>query len=85
MQSEQDALTFTEYQSFLVNGSCVRFLRPFLPFDKRLFLVLVRHTRIFTPPILCSGKGWKYLLADGHVDDTSTGSDFGKRQFVVIQ
>lgn len=28
---------FTEYQSFLAKGS-VRFLRPFLPFDKRLFL-----------------------------------------------
>lgn len=27
-----------EYQSFRVKGSWVLFLRPFLPFDKRLFL-----------------------------------------------
>lgn len=27
----------TEYQSFFANGS-VRFLRPFLPFERRLFL-----------------------------------------------
>lgn len=30
-----------EYQSFRVNGSWVLFLRPFLPFDKRLFLGVV--------------------------------------------
>ena len=30
----------TEYQSFRVKGSWVLFLRPFLPFDKRLFLIV---------------------------------------------
>ena len=30
--------TFTEYQSLRVKGSCVLFLSPFLPFERRLFL-----------------------------------------------
>lgn len=30
--------TLTEYQSFRVNGSCVRFFKPFFPFERRLFL-----------------------------------------------
>ena len=34
---------FKLYQSFLANGSCVLFLRPFLPFDNLLFLRKVRH------------------------------------------
>lgn len=33
--------TFTEYSSFLVKGSTVLFFAPFLPLDKRLFLVVV--------------------------------------------
>ena len=31
-------LTLTEYQSLRVKGSCVLFLRPFLPLERRLFL-----------------------------------------------
>lgn len=31
-------LTFTEYQSLRVKVSCARFLRPFLPLERRLFL-----------------------------------------------
>lgn len=31
--------TLTEYQSLRVNGSCVLFLSPFLPFERRLFLL----------------------------------------------
>jgi hypothetical protein len=30
--------TFTEYSSLRVKGSTVRFLIPFLPLDRRLFL-----------------------------------------------
>ena len=43
----REYLTFTEYQSFLVKGSCVLFLRPFLPLDNRLFLEPVRYAAYF--------------------------------------
>jgi hypothetical protein len=35
---EKISYTLTENQSFLWNGSCVFFFKPFLPLDKRLFL-----------------------------------------------
>lgn len=36
--------TLTEYQSLRVNGSWVFFLRPFLPFERRLFLLSCQAT-----------------------------------------
>ena len=41
----------TEYQSFLEKGSTVRFLRPFLPFERRLFF-----------PTAMLGGGWRMWI-----------------------
>lgn len=64
-------LTLTEYQSFLVKGSCVFFFRPFLPLDSRLFLKISLLPNSSPPTGLARSSraeaGAEYdLLANSH-------------------
>ena len=71
--------TFTENQSFRVKGSCVFFLRPFLLFERRLFLetterisCALQHGRIFFARGFRARGDWgDHSLADRHIRDVS--------------
>ena len=54
--------TFTENQSLRVNGSCVLFLRPFLPLERRLFLKQNQQLILESPArdLMCE-MGFTYL------------------------